>query len=381
MTWRQCGSAAFGSLVGLLAISAALPVSLLAATLTVTDCGDTVPGGAPGQLRRLITEAAPGDVIVIPACTIQVTGFSGDDANASGDLDITKGLTIRGAGAGRTILVGPTAAERTLDIFAPDTLVEISDMTITLGTATDSECRDVSLGAGGAIRSVALLTLVRVDIAGNLASSWGGGIVSGVGQTGIHRSGASLTIRDSTIRNNQADVGGGIASLNSLTLVNTTVSGNVAAVCTTTSGAAGIAAETLDATNVTIVGNIANAPPGRLASGGGTIRHSIIAGNKVDPLSLFASHCGHRPATGPAGPPSPIPMESGGHNISSDGTCGFLTGPGDMQNVDPRLEALAANGGATRTHALRLGSPAIDAGDDAVCPPADQRGLGRPADG
>jgi hypothetical protein len=40
---------------------------------------------------------------------------------------------------------------------------------------------------------------------------------------------------------------------------------------------------------------------------------------------------------------------------------------------------LADNGGPTLTHALLAGSPAIDAGDNAVCPATDQRGLARDA--
>ena len=46
------------------------------------------------------------------------------------------------------------------------------------------------------------------------------------------------------------------------------------------------------------------------------------------------------------------------------------------------LLPLANNGGPTQTHALTLTvSPAIDAGDNAGCPPIDQRGFPRPRDG
>jgi hypothetical protein len=73
-----------------------------------------------------------------------------------------------------------------------------------------------------------------------------------------------------------------------------------------------------------------------------------------------------------------------GHNLSSDGTCG-LSAPGDLSNVDPQLGPLADNGGPgaprTLTHALLPGSPAIDAGDNAGCPPSDQRFDERPMDG
>ena len=59
---------------------------------------------------------------------------------------------------------------------------------------------------------------------------------------------------------------------------------------------------------------------------------------------------------------------------------------GNIVGVDPELGVLAANGGPAQTMALRPGSPAIDAGDPAVCAAApvnglDQRGLARPGAG
>jgi hypothetical protein len=66
-----------------------------------------------------------------------------------------------------------------------------------------------------------------------------------------------------------------------------------------------------------------------------------------------------------------------GHNISSDASCAF-TNVGSMNNTDPGLAPLAANGGPTWTMALLWGSPAIDTGDTASAPPTDQRGYPRP---
>jgi hypothetical protein len=66
-----------------------------------------------------------------------------------------------------------------------------------------------------------------------------------------------------------------------------------------------------------------------------------------------------------------------GHNICSDETAA-LTGPGSLNMTDPRLAALAGNGGPTATMALLPGSPALEAADSAVCPPTDQRGAPRP---
>jgi hypothetical protein len=49
--------------------------------------------------------------------------------------------------------------------------------------------------------------------------------------------------------------------------------------------------------------------------------------------------------------------------------------PGDALRDDPRLAPLAFRGGPTRTHALSVGSPAIDAGAPIVFT-VDQRGSG-----
>jgi hypothetical protein len=50
-------------------------------------------------------------------------------------------------------------------------------------------------------------------------------------------------------------------------------------------------------------------------------------------------------------------------------------------NQNPMLGELEDNGGNTLTHALLVGSPAIDAGDPTNCPEVDQRGEPRPVDG
>jgi hypothetical protein len=71
------------------------------------------------------------------------------------------------------------------------------------------------------------------------------------------------------------------------------------------------------------------------------------------------------------------PLIDGGHNICSDGSASF-TAPSSVNNTDPLLGPLGDNGGPTPTMALLPMSPVIDAGDDSVCPPTDQRGVPRP---
>ncbi len=76
-------------------------------------------------------------------------------------------------------------------------------------------------------------------------------------------------------------------------------------------------------------------------------------------------------------------VTSDGYNLSSDDGAGYLNGPGDQINTDPLLGPLQDNGGPTLTHALLLGSPAIDAGDPNFSPPPfnDQRGCPRVING
>ena len=72
------------------------------------------------------------------------------------------------------------------------------------------------------------------------------------------------------------------------------------------------------------------------------------------------------------------PFTSLGHNLDSDGTCG-LAATGDLSGVNTLIGPLADNGGPTLTHALQFGSPAIDAGNNALCSATDQRSAPRPA--
>jgi hypothetical protein len=78
-----------------------------------------------------------------------------------------------------------------------------------------------------------------------------------------------------------------------------------------------------------------------------TIKNTILANNGSDNCvgGLSTNH----------------PITSLRHNISSDAGCEMFTEPGDLQDTDPLLGPLQDNGGPTLTHALLIGSPAIDA--------------------
>ena len=186
---------------------------------------------------------------------------------------------------------------------------------------------------------------------------------------GIYVNSGMLTLTNCALFNNTNpnSPGGAIscAAGGVLNLTNVTISGNSSA-----GGGAGIInSGTVTATNCTIANNSAGFSVGGIANNGTfIIGNTIIAGNTaaiqngVDASGTFTSQ---------------------GHNLlgKSDGATGF-TATGDQTGtvaapLDPQLVALANNGGPTLTRALQMTSPAINAGDDLLAPPSDQRGFGR----
>jgi hypothetical protein len=112
--------------------------------------------------------------------------------------------------------------------------------------------------------------------------------------------------------------------------------------------------------NSTVSGNSAG---GIFNSGTATLQNSIISNSGPNCSGAITSH---------------------GYNLISDGSCAF-SGPGDMNNTDPKLGPIQNNGGPTQTMALPSGSPAVDAGNPSGCTDGaghllrtDQRGKPRP---
>ncbi|MCX7423287.1 MAG: FG-GAP-like repeat-containing protein [Planctomycetia bacterium] len=172
--------------------------------------GDGVAIDAAGKtsLRAAIQEAnalAGTQTIVVPAGNYRLT-ISGaiENSAASGDLDITQSLNIRGAGAAATIIDG-NFSDRVFDIFS-GAATTISGMSITNGmrNGTGLEAR----GGGIRINSASVL-LDQVAIRNNLASGLGGGI-----SNESSRSGGGLTIRNSSLQFNRGSSGGAVHNFN-----------------------------------------------------------------------------------------------------------------------------------------------------------------------
>jgi CSLREA domain-containing protein len=369
------------------ALSLALfaPTAGQAATFTVNTTADTtVPNGCTtvpacslrDALARAGESADPEDVVVVPA---------GSYAVENGQLQpsATGSLIIRGAGA-RSTVVDAHGTSRVFNVQGDK--VTIEGMTITGGSATEVVGEELTGDGGGIIAYVAdELLLNAVNVSGNIATQNGGGI-SAPPEGGEK---TAITIANSTIANNKVTgglvegLGGGLYVLGKFTMVNSTVTGNSA-----------------ESTGPIIQGGgvLLAIDPASTEGSEGTIVNSTIAGNGVGALGTGGGLAVYNPEpalggsaalavkntivagnSGPAGPSNcaVAAVLTSDHNLSSDAGCMF-TDPGSKQNANPLLGALANNGGGTDTLALLEGSPALDAGTNAGCPPVDQRGVTRP---
>jgi hypothetical protein len=313
-----------------------------AAVLPVTT---TTDGGA-GSLRDAFAQASvsgeANEIVLQPDETYVL-----DDC-AEGDLDYTATdpLTITGNGS----TIQQTCDERVIE----------TDGDITITDATVS--------------------------GGNQAGGLGGGVEADTDD---------VTLVRSTVTDNQASTGGGVGAIRA-TLVESTVSGNTAS----SSGGGVWADQTVDATNSTIIDNTAG------TSGGGlvvvntsiTLLYVTLVGNTApaganlqvqpggDALVSFGSVVGNAQGGGSDCDIAPGAVTtSQGYNFSSDASCGFGGGPGDVVAAgDPLVGPLGNNGGPTQTMLPQPGSPLIDKVDCAAAPevvPTDQRGVPRPQGG
>jgi hypothetical protein len=227
----------------------------------------------------------------------------------------------------------------------------------------------------------------------NESGDAGGGLSIGGGEatvqltsffdnTAVNRSGAlynetgQVTIIKTAFRGNEAPNCGAICNSNgTMTLANSTITGNTST-STSTSGTGvvenngGSAALTI--TNSTISGNTGN-------SGGGVVNgrtlnlYNTILANSFG--GVFSNVDCVKAGLGTV---------SGHHNLIETDSAGVnACGTTSPIHADPKLGALA---GSRPYLPLNTGSPAIDAGDNAVCAAApvnneDQNNAARPVDG
>jgi RTX calcium-binding nonapeptide repeat (4 copies) len=218
---------------------------------------------------------------------------------------------------------------------------------------------------GGGLYNDGILTLIGSTISGNSVTYNGGGVFNY----------GSLTMVASTISgNNATGVCGGVFNEETATaaMINSTVSNNSAVegggVCNDTTG-------TFNLTASTISGNAARDAGGGVNNHGGLTLDSMLISGNIAPLG--------REVYNSAGTIAANNFNLFGFNGSA-GITGFTPGPNDVVpgagvTLPEVVAALGDNGGATQTHALVAGSPALNA-VGVGCPPpvVDQRGITRP---
>ncbi|MFI5455452.1 MAG: choice-of-anchor Q domain-containing protein [Isosphaerales bacterium] len=266
-------------------------------------------------------------------------------------------------------ILGPGANNLTVSgNFASQVFYVNAGVTATIAGLTIADGKSLF---GGGIENDGTLTVTNSTLSGNSAgccNDSGGGIYNG----------GTLTVTNSTLAGNSAPNGGGIFNDGTLTVTNSTLAGNSAPNGGGIYNLAvfegeGFVGGTLAVTDSTLSGNSSATGGGGIANVFGTadIANTIVAGN-----------------TAPTGPDVYGLVTSKGHNLigNSSGGGGFVAA--DLLNVNPVLGPLQNNGGPTPTLALLPGSPAIAAGSVALAVDAngnplttDQRGSARVVNG
>lgn len=403
----------------------------------ICNTGMAPPPGFPTEctLRAAIQEsnanfpntAADPDIIILPNgyYLLTISGTMEDNAQF-GDLDVRDHLTINGS-SGPSTIVDANSLDRGFHVMAGVTAT-FNNFTIRNGTAPNPWYPE---GHGGGIHSLGTLALNEMSVENSYAMYEGGGvfntgiltlentrIVGNSGGGGLsNQANGRLYVNNSVIAANAsgsfmtAGMGGGIRSFGPvLEVTHSQITGNTA----TRDGGGmyfgGSAKPLIE--NSTISGNsvgrygggiharnkaniksttITNNYSSQMNGGGGlfvfnsssssnaivTLENSIVAGNQ-DGWG-FASDCRIPPFVSGSGT-NYAQLNSLGHNIDLDNSCN-LTAVGDQPLTNPILGPLMNNGGFTDTHALLVGSPAIDLGTTTACPATDQRGSARPVDG
>lgn len=341
------------------AVRAAPPLDMgINATLVVNSAQDNDNGACDAThctLREAIHYAASGDTINFDS------SLSGATIVLGSELSISKNLTIDASALAERVKVSGNHASRVFWIGSGFTVsmnyLEVIDGnggtwgaiynnggTLTL---TNMRLANNAGSAGAALTNQGTLTIVDCTFESNQSITGGGGVLS--------YGGSSVSITGSTFRDNSGANGAALdfQSGNTVAIQNSTISGNTG---TETYSAAIINSGATTLLNVTVANNTGR---GLRNTNLGTLHYTntLIAGSSGD-------ECVNEGTIG-----------VNSHNLVEDGTCSAaLSG-------NPLLEPLADNGGDTLTHALQLGSPAVDAGDPGNCPATDQRGVTRPKDG
>ncbi len=331
-------------------------------SFVVTSNGDS----GPGTLRDVIGNACAGATVTF------APGVTGMITLTTGELMISKAITINGPGANVLAISGNHLSRIFHIIPGTGNAVNISGLTIKDGSSK-ADGTDF-FGGGGVLIRNGTVNLTDCVITGNDATASGnpsgGGVDNEGGVVTINR----CSITNNKVTNNVASngafyLGGGIFSEgtgSSLTITNSTITGNMAAPFGAGGGIAFVTATTL--TNSTVFGNSANVG-GNIVRLGSTLtfKNSIIAGGVLSGVN------------GSGVDISGINFSSQDFNLIQTTTGGTITGTttNNITGVSPNLLPLGNYGGPTPTLLPAPNSPVINVGDTGLTSGNDQRGLPR----
>jgi predicted outer membrane repeat protein len=240
------------------------------------------------SLREAISaaNAHPGpDTIILGPGVYRLALAGADDANATGDLDVTDSTTFAGVGAGLTIIDG-NQIDRVFDVrgATPHSIhVTFQNLTIRNGLA---DAGPGIAGGGGGIRvGNADLLLMDCAVTGNRTTGFGGGISNaGFADT------ANVTLVRTAVSHNFAGNGGGLAVLASLvdpgsvlTVLGGSIQGNHA-----DNGGGGIFSGKVNLTGCLLTGNTSGFNGGGIFTNTATLTNCLLTGNHSTGLDAGA---------------------------------------------------------------------------------------------
>ena len=344
----------------------------------VNDVQDAVPGdgfcataAAACTLRAAITEAnalAGADTITLPAGTYTITiAEASDNANANGDFDLTSEITINGAGSGTTIVQANAArgvaTGRVFHLRAAFPMA-LNGMTVRYGRYTTAagtfgagirvdvgaviasftdlvvtENDDGTSGGGIAVSGAAgaVVTMNNCTVSNNTAGGTAAGSATGAGIMGNSAT-ARIDIINSTVSGNSTSntsatvspSGGGISSVGTLNITNSTISNNTSTSSAfnaftgglhVTGGTAIITGTTISGNSTTVTGGTGSAIIGGVYNQQATVSliNSTVTGNSVTNTATPANafHAGVRTLAGTVAATTTITNSTISNNIAN----------------------------------------------------------------
>ncbi len=361
-------------------------VTASAATLTVTTDTDTIANDGACSLREAVTAAnadsafngcAAGsgvDLILLAAGEYRLErAGAGEDGNMTGDLDIRSSLTIRGAAADLTRIRG----DREDRVFDLRPSIAAQPIGVVIEGAT---IRDGNAETGGAIFSDTgvMLSIERSSVVNNVASQGAG--VAALGGLAVT---ASAFHANSATRGGAIWTGGGAAVLRNVTFdANSSLLSGSAATFN--------APATLN--NVTLSQNVADSDFDDIGDGAIEVNAAVTISNSIVARNLDLSLGGSAQVNPDCLVGTSGSLLSAGHNlIGNSGTLCMLVNAGASDQIgtpaviiNPRLQPFGLYGGTVEIFPPLPTSPAVErgstepSGQPGACEVLDARGILRP---